>query len=121
MNEPWAEQWFTKHLIGEGYFITVADPDLSDKGGGAGHPDSEIRGGPVSKKYFFSALWASFCSKNKGRVRTPWAPLLVPPLYYIAESPQASSTLIFGLPVVSWVSLRYLGVIIWIYVCQDDS
>ena len=34
MNEPWAEQWFTKHLIGEGYFITVADPDLSDEGGG---------------------------------------------------------------------------------------
>ena len=121
MNEPWAEQWFTKHLIGEGYFITVADPDLSDKGGGAGHPDSEIRGGPVSKKYFFSALWASFCSKNKGRVRTPWAPLLDPPLYYIAESPLASSTLIFEPPVVSWVSHRYLGIIIWIYVCQDDS
>ena len=55
MNEPWAEQWLTKHLIGEGCFITVADPDLQIRGGG-GHPDSEIRGGLVSKKYIFSAL-----------------------------------------------------------------
>ena len=71
MNEPWAEQWLTKHLIGEGYFITVANPDLQRAGGGegGGHPDSEIRGGP---------------SKNKGRAR---APPLDPPLYYIAASP----------------------------------
>ena len=59
----------------------VADPDLQIRGGGGhldpeimggpvlqirwggGHPDSEIRGGPVSKK-FFSALRASFWSKN---------------------------------------------------------
>ena len=109
MNEPWAEQWLTKHLIGEGYFITVANPDLQIRGGGC-HPDSEIRGGPVSKQYIFSALWASFWSKNKARVRTPWAPPLDPPLYYIAESPQASSTPIFEPPVVSWVSLRYLKV-----------
>ena len=46
MNEPCAEQWLTKHLIGEGYFITVANPDLQMGGGGGGHPDSEIRGGP---------------------------------------------------------------------------
>ena len=32
MNEPWAEQWFTKHLFGEGYFITVADPELQKRG-----------------------------------------------------------------------------------------
>ena len=40
MNEPCAEQWLTKHLIGEGYFITVANPDLhiSGGGGGGGHP-----------------------------------------------------------------------------------
>ena len=38
----------------------------SDKGGGGrGHPDPEIRGGPVSKK-IFSGLGASFWSKNKG-------------------------------------------------------
>ena len=36
MNEPWAEQWLTKHLIGEGYFITVANPDLQIRGGGGG-------------------------------------------------------------------------------------
>ena len=36
----------------------------SDKGGG-GHPDSEIRGGPVSK-IFFAAPRASAWSKNKG-------------------------------------------------------
>ena len=34
MNEPWSEQWFTKYLIGEGYFITVANPDLQIRGGG---------------------------------------------------------------------------------------
>ena len=40
-----------------------------DKGGGGGHPDPEISGGEgggaVSKK-IFSALLASFSSKNKG-------------------------------------------------------
>ena len=49
---------------------TLADilTELSDKvggGGGDGHPDPEIRGGAASKK-FFSALRASFWSKNKG-------------------------------------------------------
>ena len=47
---------------------SVADPDLQIRrgGGGGGQPDPEIRErGPVSKKYF-SALWASFWSKNKG-------------------------------------------------------
>ena len=39
----------------------------SDKGGGGGgHPDPEIREG--SPKTFFSALWASVWSKNKGGV-----------------------------------------------------
>ena len=43
------------------------DPDLQirGEGGGGGHPDPEIRGTPVSKKYFF-ALRASVCFKNKG-------------------------------------------------------
>ena len=70
MNEPCAEQWLTKHLIGEGYFITVANLDLQmGGGGGGGHPDSEIRGARLN---------------NKGRAR---APPLDPPLYYIAASP----------------------------------
>ena len=49
----------------------------SDKGGPS-HPDREIRGGPASKK-FFSALWASFWSKNEGGPG-PRAPPLDPPL-----------------------------------------
>ena len=45
---------------------SVADPDLQIRGRGGGHPDPEIRErGPVSKIYF-SALRASFWSKNKG-------------------------------------------------------
>ena len=49
----------------ENQYCIVADPDLQIRGG-PGHPDSEIRGrGPVSK-IFFSALQASFWSKNKG-------------------------------------------------------
>ena len=117
MNEPWAEQWLTKHLIGEGYFITVANPDLQIRGGGGVTSRRGDKGGPSLKKNIFSALWASFWSKNKG----PWAPPLDPPLYYIAARPQASSILIFGPPVVSWVFPRSLGDIIWIFVCQGDS
>ena len=54
----------------------MADPHLQRRGGGggAGHPDPEIRGvggGTQSKKYFFSALWASFWSENKGGGRVP--------------------------------------------------
>ena len=47
-------------------FNTVADPDSrpSDKRGGGGHPDIEIR--RRSPKKFFLALWASFSPKNKG-------------------------------------------------------
>ena len=46
----------------------------SDKGGGGGggmHSNPEIRGGAVSKKVF-SALQASFWSKNKGGGGVPW-------------------------------------------------
>ena len=43
---------------------SVADPDLQG-GGGRGHRDPEIRG-VGSPKNFFSALRASFWSKNKG-------------------------------------------------------
>ena len=41
--------------------------------GGSGHPDPEIRGGPIS--IFFSALRASVLSKSIGG-RAPWAPPL---------------------------------------------
>ena len=58
----------------------MADLDLQVKGGGGGggHPDPEISGGGgAASKNFFSALRASFWSKNKGGGRTPF---LDPPL-----------------------------------------
>ena len=62
----------------------MADPDLhirEEGAGGGGHLDPEIRGeGARPQKNFFSALRASFWSKNKGRGRAPQAPLLDPPL-----------------------------------------
>ena len=50
----------------------------SDKGG-AGHPDPEMTGGPVSKK-FFSVLRASFRKIRRGRGASPPASPLDPPL-----------------------------------------
>ena len=51
----------------------------SDKGGGPGHSDPEIRGEP-GLQIFFSALRASVWSKNKvGGCRVPRAPPLDPP------------------------------------------
>ena len=50
----------------------MADSDPQKRGWGwgggglGGHPDSEIRGGACLKKKLFSALRASFWSKNKG-------------------------------------------------------
>ena len=53
------------------------EPDVLDSGGsrpsdkrggggrGGGHQDHEIRGGGLSQKNVFSALWASVWSKNK--------------------------------------------------------
>ena len=49
----------------------------SDKGGrGDDQPDPEIRGTPVSKKYFFGPVWF----KNKGGGGGPRASPLDPPL-----------------------------------------
>ena len=49
--------------------VAVADPNLQIRGGGPGHPDPEIWGGGCwSPKKFFSALWTSVWSKNKGGV-----------------------------------------------------
>ena len=64
------------------FLITVAEPDHQIRdgeggGGGAGHPDPEIRGWWRSPKTLFSALRASFWSKNKG------GPPLDPPLNQI--------------------------------------
>ena len=58
--------------------VAVADPDLQIRGGPV-HPDPEIRRGGRRQKNLFSALWASFWSKNKGG-RAPRAPPLDPPL-----------------------------------------
>ena len=52
----------------------MADPHLQIKGGGGSHPNSEIREGDRSQKQFFSALRASFWSKNKGGGAGPPAP-----------------------------------------------
>ena len=60
---------------------TVTDPDLQIRGrggGGRGNPDPGIRGGGGVSEKFFSALWASFWSRNKGGA--PPAPPLDPPL-----------------------------------------
>ena len=43
----------------------MADPDLQGGGGGRGHPDPGIKRGPGLKNKLFSALRASFWSKNK--------------------------------------------------------
>ena len=52
----------------------MADPDLQIRGGrGDGQPDPEIRGTPVSKKYFFGPVWF----KSKGG-RAPRASPLDP-------------------------------------------
>ena len=51
--------------------VTVADPDppprdpdlhIGERGGGGGHPDPEIRGGAVSKKFFFCPSGLILCS-----------------------------------------------------------
>ena len=68
----------------------MADPDLQIRGegwggGGDGHPDPDV-GGPGLKN-FFSALWASVWSKNKGETPAPRASPLDPPL----QSPQAGA------------------------------
>ena len=57
----------------------MADPDLQITGGGGVHPRPEIREGEGGRppKKIFSALRASFWSKNKGGSR---APPLDPPL-----------------------------------------
>ena len=39
--------------------------------------------------------------------------------FRLDRSLEASSTLIFGFPVVPWMCFRYLVATIWIYVCQD--
>ena len=51
------------------------DKVCSEGGGGGGGA------GAAASKNFFSALRASFWSKNKGGARVPWAPPVEPPLY----------------------------------------
>ena len=52
----------------------MLDPDLENLGVGAGRPDPEIRRGTQSPKTYFSALWASVWSKNKGMPGPPGPP-----------------------------------------------
>ena len=55
----------------------------SDKGGrgwGAGHPDTEIRGGPQSQKNFFRPFGPQFGLKIRGGARAPRTLPLDPPL-----------------------------------------
>ena len=61
----------------------MADPDLQMEGGGGGegggHPDPEIRAGPVFKKQIFQPFGSQFGPKIRG-AQAPWAPPLDPPL-----------------------------------------
>ena len=69
-----------KSAAGEVSSTVSGGSSPSDRGGGgAVHPDPEIRGGQ-SPQFFFSALRASFWWKNKGGARAPRAPPLDPPL-----------------------------------------
>ena len=40
-------------------------------GGGGGHPDPDLKRGTRPQKKIFSALWASFSSKNNGGTCPP--------------------------------------------------
>ena len=66
----------------------LADPDLQIRrvGGGAGHPEPEIRAGPRLKKNIFSALRASFWSKNKVRGGGSRAPGPLPWIHHCKVS-----------------------------------
>ena len=69
-------------------YFTVADPDLPMREGGGGGRSSRPRdkvGGPGLQKVF-SALRASFWSKNKGEGRATRAPPLYPPLFQLIKS-----------------------------------
>ena len=73
---------FRRDTMAFSTYIPVADPDLQiRRGRGDGHPDPEIRGRPASKKNF-SALRASFSSKNKaiagGPGLLPWIRHCIP-------------------------------------------
>ena len=56
----------------------MAEPEFQ-MGGGGGHPDPEITGGAVSKK-FCLALQTSVWFKRRGGIQVPRAPPLGPQL-----------------------------------------
>ena len=66
--------------------------DKGGWGGGGSHPDSEIMEGDRSQKQFFSALRASFWSKNKGEGRAPRSPPLDSPLIYSHDCSKLNKT-----------------------------
>ena len=80
-----AKRYALPNFFSDYLLKALADPDLHimGVGGGAGHPEPEIRAGPRLKKNIFSALRASFWSKNKvgwGAEPGPRVPPLDPPL-----------------------------------------
>ena len=65
------------------HLLNTWGPDLQIRWGGGGHPDPEIRGGggAAGSKNYFSTLWSSVWSKNKGGGgRPPGALPMDPPL-----------------------------------------
>ena len=79
-----------KYLLFESY-RSVPDPGLEIRGGDRSSRPL-YKGGAWSPKNFFSALWASVCSKNNG------GPPLDPPLQIVScLNPMGECTTIYGL------------------------
>ena len=75
LQAPTTEVWHDSDrasISPSGSIRPVPDPDIQIGGGGWGSSRFwDKRGGPVSKKKFFSALRASFWSKTKGAPDSP--------------------------------------------------
>ena len=68
-------------LLRPNHLPAVAVPDLQirgwgrGEGGGNGHPDPEIRGAPVSKKFFpalRASIWSKYMGLGGGGGSLPW-------------------------------------------------
>ena len=85
----------------------MADPDLQIRARGGGHPDHEIRRGPVWK-IFFAALRASVWSKHK-----EGGPRLDPPLVVAGIHRQVEDLAFF--PLRSFFPTSF------VYICIEDA